>query len=208
MYWAEQHIPSGLAAVLFATQPLLIAALAHVALPGERLAARATGGLLLGFAGVATLFSADFARLGGASAARAALVMLGSPLVTAIATVAVKRWGAGLHPISLTAVPMLMAAAIMGVAARTFEAGRPLVLDARSVGALVYLAVCGSALTFTVFYWLLARVRATRASLISYTVPVVALVTGAVAFGEPLLPRVLLGTALIVAGVGLVSRTR
>jgi len=192
--------------VLFATQPLLIAALAHVALPGERLTAPAVTGLLLGFAGVATLFSADFARLGGPGAVRAALVMLGSPLVTALATVAVKRWGTGLHPISLTAVPMLMTAAIMGAAARAFEADRSVVLDLRSLGALLYLAVLGSALTFTVFYWLLARVPATRASLIAYTVPVVALVTGALAFDEPLLPRVLAGTALIVGGVVLVSR--
>ena len=105
VYWAEQHIPSGLAAVLFATYPLMVAVIAHFALPGERLGWSASVGILLGLAGVATIFSDDLQVLGGARAREVALVMLVSPLVSAIATVAIKRWGKGIHPLSLTAVP-------------------------------------------------------------------------------------------------------
>jgi len=94
VYWAEQHIPSGLAAVLFATYPLFVAGLAHFALPAERLSAGASGGVLLGFLGVAVIFSDDLRSLGGESVRVVALVFLVSPLVSAIATVAVKRWGA------------------------------------------------------------------------------------------------------------------
>ena len=208
VYWSEQYIPSGLAAVLFATNPLFVAALAHFLLADERLAPGAVAGLLLGFAGVAVIFSDDLALLGGEQVRHAALVMLVSPLVSAIATVAVKRWGTGVHPLSVSAVPMLFTGVVIGGVALLFERGRPVVFDGRSVGAILYLAVLGSAVTFTVYYWLLARVTATRLALISYVIPVVALAVGAVLFAEPLRARILAGSALILVGVVLVSRQR
>jgi drug/metabolite transporter (DMT)-like permease len=208
IYWSEQHIPSGLAAVLFATNPLFVAVLAHFLLAGERLAAAAVAGLVLGFAGVAVIYSDDLSLLGGPQVRLAALVMLVSPLVSAVATVAIKRWGRDVHPLSLSAVPMLIASLVMGAVALIVERHRPLVLDGRSVGALLYLAILGSAVTFTVYYWLLARVTATRLALLSYLIPIVAVAVGAALFDEPLRPRLLAGSALVLAGVVIVSRRR
>jgi drug/metabolite transporter (DMT)-like permease len=208
VYWAEQHIPSGLTAVLFATYPLMVALIAHFALPGERLRLGAGSGVLLGFIGVAVIFSDDLRLLGGAHVREAALVMLLSPLVSAVATVAVKRWGGGLHPLSLTAVPMLLTALVVGALAFAFERQVPLVLDLRSVGALLYLSICGSAVTFTVYYWMLSHAPATQVSLIAYTIPIVAVIVGALLFREPVRPRVVLGGALVLVGVGIVSRLR
>jgi len=208
VYWSEQYIPSGLAAVLFATNPLFVYALAHFALPGERLGAPAVGGLLFGFAGVAVIFSDDLRLLGGERVRDAALVMLVSPLVSAVSAVLIKRWGSGVHPLSLGAVPMLLCAVVVAPIAWALERHAPLVFDARSVGALLYLAVMGSAVTFTVFYWLLARVSATQVAFISYLIPIVAVAIGAVVFAEPLRPRLLVGSALVIAGVVLVGAAR
>jgi drug/metabolite transporter (DMT)-like permease len=208
VYWSEQYIPSGLAAVLFATYPLFVAALAHVLLPDERLGPSALAGMLFGFAGVAVIFSDDLRLLGGDEVRRAARVMLVAPLASAVASVAVKRWGGGIHPLSLSAVPMLLAGAVMGVVASVVERGAPVVFDMRSVGALLYLAVLGSAVTFTAYYWLLARVAATRVALISYLIPIVAVAVGALLLDEPLRPRLLAGSALVVAGIVIVSRAR
>ena len=206
VYWAEQHIPSGLTSILFATYPLLVAGLAHVLLPGERLGWTALGGLALGFVGVAVIFSDDLQLLGGAMVRRASLVMLISPLLSAVATVVVKRWGAGIHPLSLCAVPMLLTAVVMGAAALARERGATLVFDARSVGALLYLAVLGSAVTFSVYYWMLSHVPATRLALVAYTIPVVAVAVGALVFAEPVRPRVVAGGALVLLGVAIVNR--
>lgn len=208
VYWSEQYIPSGLTAVLFATNPLFVAALAHFALPGERLSPAGAAGLLLGFAGVVVIFSDDLRLLGGERVREAALVMLVSPAVSAVSSVAIKRWGHGIHPLSLSAVPMLICAVVMAPVAAIAERGVPVVFDARSIGALLYLALLGSALTFTVYYWLLARVPATRAALISYLIPIVAVALGALLFDEPLRPRLLAGSALVLAGVGLVTALR
>jgi len=206
VYWSEQYIPSGLAAVLFATYPLFVGALAHFLLPGERLRPIAVVGMLLGFAGVGVIFSDDLALLGGEQVRHAALVMLASPLVSAVASVAVKRWGSGVPPLSLAAVPMLMTGVVMGSVAVAVERGRPIVFDAASGGALLYLAILGSAVTFTIYYWLLANMPATRLALMSYLIPIVAVAVGALLFDEPLRPRLLAGSALVLAGVVIVSR--
>jgi drug/metabolite transporter (DMT)-like permease len=203
VYWAEQYVPSGLTSVLFATFPLFVALLAHVALPGDRLTPSRMAGILIGFAGVAVIFSEDFSRLGGPDVGLAATVMLGSPLVSAVANVAVKRWGAGVHPFSMTAVPMGIAAIVMGVVAALMERGRPIELGVRPVTALLYLAVLGSAVTFSLYYWLLAHVSATRLSLLAFTMPIVAVAFGAAFMDEPITGRTLAGGALVLAGVGI-----
>ncbi|MEE8218928.1 MAG: EamA family transporter [Vicinamibacteria bacterium] len=208
VYWAEQHIPSGLAAVLFATYPLMVAVLAHFALPGERLGWKAAAGILLGLAGVAIIFSDDLRLLGGVRAREVALIMLVSPFVSAVATIAIKRWGKGIHPLSLTAVPMLLTAALVGSLAAFFEGDMAIVFDLRSVGALVYLAVLGSAVTFTIYYWMLAHAPATRVALIAYTIPIVAVAVGAMLFDEPIRPLVILGGALVLTGVAIVNWSR
>ena len=208
VYWSEQYLPSGLAAVLFATYPLFIAALAHFLLPGERLRRGAALGMALGFAGVAVIFSDDLSLLGGEAVRRAALVMLVAPLVSALASVLVKRWGSGVHPLSLAAVPMLLAGVVMGAVAFLVERHVPLVFDVRSVGALLYLAILGSAVTFTIYYWLLANMSATRLALMSYLIPIVAVAVGALVFDEPLRPRLLAGSALVLVGVVVVNRQR
>ena len=209
VYWTEQYVPSGLTAILFATYPLFVAILGHFFLPGERLQWISTLGTVIGFGGVAVIFSSDFAELGGPRAALAATVMMVSPIVSAISSVAVKKYGEGVHPLSLTTIPMAMTAGIMGALAFGVERGREVVLDAVSVGALLYLAILGSAVTFTLYFWLLARIPATQAALIAYVVPVIAVIVGMVFLDEPVTPQSVIGSLLVVGGVMLtVTRRR
>jgi drug/metabolite transporter (DMT)-like permease len=202
VYWCEQWVPSGLAAVLFATYPLFVALLAHLALPKEPLRAREAIGALIGFGGVAVIFSEDLSALGGPQVATASAVMLLSPAVSAMASVVVKRWGGGMHPFSLSMVPMALAAGLMGGLALTFERERSISWNATSIAALLYLAIAGSAVTFSLYYWLLAHLPAKRLALIAYVVPVVAVSVGALR-GEPLTARTFAGSALVVLGVAL-----
>lgn len=206
VYWVEQWVPSGLNSVLFATFPLFVAVLAHFALPGERLTLLSVIGILLGFGGVAVIFSEDFARLGGSRVAFAAVVMLVSPLVSSLATVAVKRWGREIHPVSLTAVPMGMASVIMGSLSLVLERDAEFSFDVTSVGALAYLAVFGSAVTFTLYFWMLRHVAATRLSMIAYLVPLMAVGIGTTVLDEPLTARTIAGSLLVVLGVALTVR--
>ncbi len=201
-------MPSGLTAVIFSSFPLFLAPLAHLMLPGERLTPRAGAGVLLGFAGIAVIFSEDFALLGGPGVARGAVVMLGSPMACAFASAAVKRWGHGIHPLSLTSVPMLICAGILGTLALLLEGDRAILWNGAAVGSLLYLALAGSAVTFMLYFWLLQRMEATRLALIAYVVPVLALFVGILIVGEPATPRTYLGAGIVVLGVAIASRTR
>jgi drug/metabolite transporter (DMT)-like permease len=202
VYWCEQWVPSGLAAILFATNPLFVALIAHMALPSESLNRAEVIGILLGFVGVGVIFSEDFHALGGEQIRLAALIMLFSPLAAAIASVAVKRWGEGVHPFSLSAVPMGITAGIMGALAVTFERGQSFDWNMSSIGALLYLAIFGSVITFTLYFWLLAHLPAKRLALIAYVIPLVAVGVGTLR-GEPMTLRTLTGAALVVAGTAL-----
>jgi len=208
VYWAEQWLPSGLTSVIFATLPLFVALMAHASLPGERLTARSLVGVVAGFGGVAVIFSEDFSALVGPMAGTASVVLLISPLLSAVASVAIKKWGREIHPISISAVPMGIAAGVMGALALALERDTPPVFDAVSVGALLYLAVMGSAVTFSLYFWLLAHVAATRMSLIAYTAPVVAVCVGALAFDEPLTWRIVTGSVMVIGGVALAVHRR
>lgn len=203
VYWAEQYVPSGLTAVLWATFPLMLAILAHWFIPGERIRPITLIGTLVGFAGVGVIYSEDFSLLGGPKVLVASVVLLISPLVCAINNVLVKRWGKDIHPISLTAVPMGMTFGIVGALALFIEQGRPVVVNSTSMAALFYLAVFGSAVTFTLYYWLLQHLPATRLSMISYATPIVAVLIGSTIMNEPLTPRVLVGALMVLLGVGL-----
>ncbi len=208
VYWAEQRVPSGLTSVLFATFPLFVAVLAHLFLPGDRLRPLSVLGVVAGFAGVAVIFSEDLAAVGAPGASGAAGLLLVASFAAAVANVAVKRWGEGIHPVALIAVPMGLAAVLMGLASFLFEGGRPLVLDAASVGTVLYLAVIGSVVTFWLYFWLLQRMRATRLALVNYLSPLFAVVLGASLFGEELTARIVVGAALVIAGVAVTSSSR
>ena len=202
VYWAEQWIPSSLVAVLFSTYPLFVALFAHLALPEEAVRRAEAVGVAAAFAGVAVIFSEDLTALGGPRAAMAAAITLLAPIASAAASVAVKRWGGEVHPLSITAVPMGIAAGVMAGLALAFERHRSFTWSSVSVGALIYLSLAGSAVTFSLYYWLLTHLPAKRMALIAYVVPVVAVAIGVVR-GEPLTARILVGAALVIGAVAL-----
>lgn len=206
VYWAEQWVPSGLSAVLFATYPLFIGILAAFFLRDERMGARGIVGSLIGFVGVAVIFSEDLRALAGPGTLFAAVVFLLAPLTSAGGSVVVKRWGKGIHPLSVTIVPMAIASVLTGIVAAFVERGREIHLDAVSVGAVLYLAVFGSAVTFGVYYWLLQHYAATRLGLIAYVIPVVAVLIGTVFLDEPFTARIAAGGVLVLGGVAMAAR--
>jgi drug/metabolite transporter (DMT)-like permease len=208
LYWAEQVVPSGLAAVLYATYPLMIAVIAHVLLPEERLTWKKVVGVLIGFVGVAVIFSEDFRALGGSQVLSAAAILLVSPFLAALGSALVKRWGQGVHPLSITAMPMLITAVVTGAAALMLERGREVTFGTAPVLALLYLAIMGSAVTFTLYFWLLKHQTATAMGLITYAIPVIAVTVGTLFFDEPFTLRIVIGAALVLVGVAVAVRKR
>lgn len=201
LYVAEQTVSSGVAAVLWAVFPLLMA-ISGTQLLGERLHARQRLGFVVAFAGIVVVF----ARGLGDAAPGAALLVLASPVLSATGTTLVKRFGAGTSPVLLNRNGMLAGAVLLTVAAWLREDPTAMAWSWRGVAALLYLALAGTALTFGMYFWLLQRVPASRLALVSYVTPVLAVALGAlVGDGELGLPLVL-GTLLVVAGIALVMQ--
>ncbi len=206
LYVAERTVPSGVAAVLWAIFPLLMAG-AGVLCLGERLRAQQWLGFLVSFAGIVAVFAGDLGGGGSQAVPLAdALLLLASPVVSAVGTTLVKRFGKGTSSLRLNRNGMLFGGALLALAAFAGERHEAWRWSAAGVGATVYLALCGTALTFGVYFWLLQRVPATRLALISYVTPVLAMLLG-VAVGDGQADAALwLGTAAVVAGVALVVR--
>jgi len=203
VYWSETRLPSGLVSVLWGIYPMVQASLGHFLLPGERLDLRQAAGFVLGFLGVASLFATDLAGLGPGAIPAGALVLV-APTVTALGTTAVKRHGQGANSLALNRNGMWIGTLVLGALALGFEREASFTWDRGALLSLAYLALCGTVLTFGIYFWLLRHVPASRLAVIAYITPAIALALGALFNDEPLTPFTLLGFGGIVGGVFLV----
>ena len=208
VFWGEQHISSGLAALLQATIPVFGMLFAHPYLPGERLTAVRLGGALLGVAGVGVIFSNQM-EAGGASAAWGSAAIVAGAACAAYANVLVKARGGALDPAVLAAGQMLCGLVPLVGFGLAFE-GSPLGLrwTALAVASLVYLTLVGSVAAFLLYYWLVRNMDVTKTMLIALVTPLVAVTLGMLVLGESLTWRTLAGGALIMSGIGLVVLRR
>lgn len=200
--WAEQRVPSGLAALLVATVPLWM-----VLLGGRRPRAQVVAGVILGLAGIALLVGpASFAGSGRVDLAGAGVLVCGA-LSWSIGSLLAPRAGLPKAAALATAMEMLAGGALLlalGVVTGEPAAFRPEAVSLRSGAALLYLVVAGSLVGFSAYSWLLRHASPAHVSTYAFVNPVVAVFLGWALAGEDLGARTLLATAVIVAGVAFI----
>ena len=208
--WAEQWVPSGVAAVLVATVPFWMVLLEWRG-GGERPGAGVVAGLLLGFAGLVLLVGpGEWAGGGGVHPGGAAALMLGT-FAWAAGSIYARRAPLPNSPLLTTGMEMLaggglllLAGLLTGEAARLELAA----VSPRSALGLAYLITFGSLIGFTAYIWLLRHTTAAKASTYAYVNPVVAVLLGWALAGEPLSARVLLAVAIILGAVAVITTAR
>jgi drug/metabolite transporter (DMT)-like permease len=202
LYATETVVPSGIAAVLWAVFPVLMAVSGHLFL-GERVRPRQALGFLIATAGTVTMFCGD---LGGQHEALLlpALLLLASPIVSAVGTTLVKRHGQGHSSLLLNRNAMLLGGALLAGAALLLERPATAVWSPRAIVATVYLGAVGTALTFGLYFWLLRWAQASRLGLISYVTPSLALLFGWLVGDGTLDAATLAGGGLVAVGIALV----
>jgi drug/metabolite transporter (DMT)-like permease len=207
MFVAQQWVPSGLSAVLFATFPVWIALLARAFLPGERLTPGKSASAFLGVAGIAVLEAPHLRQLQGSGllAAGSALIVLAS-VVVALANVLARRNLVAVSPLALTTGQAAVGGVLLLLVSLAFEHGRSASFGPGAVLALLYLAVFGTALTYVGLYWLIPRVPIAAIGAIPLLDTTVAVFLGAAFLGEPLSWNVAAGGALVLLGTALASR--
>jgi drug/metabolite transporter (DMT)-like permease len=204
IFWAEQHISSGLAALLQATTPAFGLIIAHLHLPSERLTWAKIIGVVLGVCGVGVVFSNQLSIAGGRALAGCVGVVLSSIFV-AYSNVLIKAYGRKLEPAILAAGQMFFGLIPLLLIGIPLE-GNPLHYrwTPMALVSLFYLAIVGSVIAFLLYYWLVHNMDVTKTMMISLVTPVVAVLLGLVVLNEKLDWRTIAGGAMIVAGIGLI----
>lgn len=206
--WGEQYIPSGIAAMLNATTPLFTLLLA-VTWGDEKLTWLKVGGLILGFAGVAVVIGEDVGTLlsqqGNTMTVLGELALLVMAVGYAIGTVYGRRYLKGV-PAAQSATGQLFVAFLV-IAPIAFLTGNlPTELPSlRAVGGIMALGFFGSGMAYFLYYYLLTQVGATRTVIVTYLLPIVAILLGAVVLNEVITREMVIGMALILGGVILVN---
>lgn len=204
VYWGEQYVSSGLAAVLFSGMPFFVALLSWWLLPHERVTWIAAGGLIVGFTGLVVIYWAHI-ELGGPLLALGMACIIGSGFIAATTTVVVKRWLADASAVGLATTTVVVGAVVMPVVATTVESAANIQWTAMAMGATLYLGIFGSGLTFILYYRLLSRLPALSMSLIAFITPLVALLLGNLFDHEVHTTRSVIGTVMVLSGVFLAS---
>jgi drug/metabolite transporter (DMT)-like permease len=208
VFWSEQYIASGLAAVLQATITVFGLVLAWIFLPDERITGRKVFAVVLGVAGVGVIFI-DQLRIESWLAFMGCLAVVGGSYAAAQASILIKAKGHGLHPASMLLVQMICGLPAV-IAYSVIVEGNPLRHEWSwtSVICILYLTVLGTIAAFWLYYWLLKRVESTKAMMISLVTPLLAVVIGAITIGETLPPQTFVGGLMIVGSVGLIALRR
>jgi len=211
LFWAEQRVPSGLAAVMMATIPVFMALSEIVILRTQRLTLRLSLALLIGIAGVAVLMSRSL-NLGGAPIERTgALALIIGAISWSIASALTRKLPLPSSKVVSSAAQMLaggilltMASAIFG----EFPRFHPSAVSLAAWLSLLYLIVAGSIVGFTAYVWLLHHESPTKVGTYAYVNPVVAVILGYFLAGEELGLRTILGTAFVLVSVIVITTTR
>jgi len=198
--WSETRIGSGTAAILNALMPIFTLALAAAVLKDERLTARAVGGVLFGVAGVALLSGGGDGFDGRTLVGEGAVVL--ATLGYAAGNILVRFLVRSIEGLVISAVQIAISAVI--------TAGASAVLEPPSFdlswdvwASLLALALLGTGVAYIAYYWLIEHAGSFRASLVTYIIPVVGVILGAVVLDERVTAATVGGGLLIAFGVAL-----
>ncbi|HXR37442.1 MAG TPA: EamA family transporter [Terracidiphilus sp.] len=211
LFWAEQRVPSGIAAVMLATIPVFMALSEIIFLRTQRLSVRLVLALLIGIGGVAVLMSRSL-NLGGAPIDRAgAVALIFASISWSVASALARMLPLPRSKVMSSGAQMLAGGVLLALAA----AGRgewhdfhPLDVSRGAWLSLVYLIVAGSIVGFTAYVWLIHHESPTKVGTYAYVNPVVAVLVGYLLGGEALGLRTVLGTVFVLISVVVITTAR
>jgi drug/metabolite transporter (DMT)-like permease len=209
--WSQQRLPSGLVALLVAVVPLWVVVLQWTLPPHHRPRAPVMIGIILGLVGLAILVGPDALTHTGPVDPTAALVLAGGSLAWAFGTLYAQRATLPRSPLLTAGAQMLCGGVLLGVASLVSREPARMQWSSISAGAILsmsYLITFGSSSAFTAYGWLVRVAPATRVATYAYVNPVVAMLLGWLFADERLSARTLIASAIVLAGVALITMDR
>jgi drug/metabolite transporter (DMT)-like permease len=210
LFWAEQRVPSGIAAVMLATIPVFMSLSEIIFLRTQTLTVRLALALLIGIGGVGVLMSHSL-DLGGEPVDRAgAVALIISSVSWSISAVLTRKLPLPESKVMSSGVQMLAGGVLLALTSAAlgeFHDFHPTAVSRGAWLALLYLIVAGSIVAFTAYVWLLHHESPTKVGTYAYVNPVVAVLLGYFFGGEALDLRTIAGTLLILVSVVVITTT-
>ena len=211
LFWAEQRVPSGLAAVMLATIPVFMALSEIILLRTQKLTFRLTMALLVGIGGVVVLVSRSLNLAGPPIDRLGAAALIVASISWSIASVLTRKLELPPSKVMSSGAQMLAGGAFLALTAAglgEFRNFHPWNVSRGAWIALLYLIVAGSIIAFTAYVWLIHHESPTKVGTYAYVNPVVAVLVGYFLGGEPLGLRTILGTLCVLTSVVVITSTK
>lgn len=211
LFWAEQRVPSGIAAVMLATIPVFMTLSEILFLRTQRLTFRLALALLVGIGGVSVLVSHSFSLGEVPIDPRGAIALVIAAMSWSIASALTRKLHLPESKVMSSGAQMLAGGIMLALTAAILGEFRGFHIQTVSRGAwlaLAYLIVAGSIVGFTAYVWLIHHESPTKVGTYAYVNPVVAVAVGYFLGGETVGPRTLLGTLLVLVSVVVITTTR
>lgn len=199
LFVGQQYTTGGVAAIIYSLIPILTTFFAWRLLPAERLSPTGFAGIVLAFLGVLIVARPDPANLLAAGVLGKTLVLCAAASV-AFGSVLVRRADPTLDDVTFTGWAMGIGALCLHAGSLLADEPLALAMTASAIGATIYLGVFATAIAFLIYFSLLDRYGPLEANLVSYVVPVVATIVGAVLLGEAITLLTLVGFAVVCCG--------
>lgn len=204
--WAEQWVPSGMAALLVATSPFWAAGLERVRKDGERVNASALVGMLIGFGGLLWLLAPQLfnEKFNGPLLVGVLVIQIGCASWQG-GSIYAKQRPTGVAPLMAASVQMLWAGVVLTLLGTVLGEWGEVRLSARSLGALAYLILFGSIVAYSAYMYAVQKLPLSLVATYAYINPMIALVLGWLVLSEPLGWREASAALIILSGVALVK---
>ena len=211
LFWAEQRVPSGIAAVMLATIPVFMALSEIIFLRTQTLTVRLVLALSIGIGGVAVLMSGSL-NLGGAPIDKmGAVALIFASMSWSVASALTRKLTLPSSKVMSSGAQMLAGGVFLALTAAAlgeFRNFHPWMVSRGAWLALLYLIVAGSIIGFTAYVWLIHHESPTKVGTYAYVNPIVAVLVGYFLGGEALSLRTILGTLFVLVSVVVITTTR
>ncbi len=199
VYWAEQTVASGLGAILFATFPFWVIIFNRISLK-EPIGIFKLFGTVIGFIGIILIFAHDLST-NDFSATLGILAIVTAAAIQGWSSVFVKKHAKNINPLSMNFFPLLFGGSIILAASFLFEDLSSIKFTVTGIGAVVYLALFGTVITFTVYYWLMKKIDIVLLSLSTFITPILAVFFGWLVLNETFSANIYFASMLVLVGI-------